>query len=72
MLRLNREDKSEQTKVKKHCANYNTGFTCSGVIIGSKLQQKVDSDLENKPCLISKGNKCDYYNLCVKPIADSK
>ena len=26
MLRLNREDKSEQTKVKKHCANYNTGL----------------------------------------------
>jgi len=71
MLRLNKVDKSDKGKVKKHCANYYTGFKCIGVIIGGKLQQKIDSDLEGKPCLIANGKKCDYYNKCVKPIADN-
>ncbi len=71
MLRLNKVDNSEKGKVKKHCANYDAGFKCIGVIISDKLQQRVDSELQNKPCLIANGEKCNYYNKCVKPVADS-
>lgn len=70
MLKMNNIDNSEKGKVKKYCANYDVGYKCIGVIIGGKLQQKVDSKLEGKPCLVADGNKCDYYNRCVKPIAD--
>ena len=51
MLKLNKVDNSDKSKVRKHCANYDVGYKCIGVIIGGKLQQKVDSELEGKPCL---------------------
>jgi len=70
MLKLNKVDNSDKGKVRKHCANYDTGFNCIGVIIGGKLQQRVDSELEGKPCLVADGKECNYYNRCVKPIAD--
>ena len=70
MLKLNKVDNSDKGKVRTHCANYDIGFKCLGVIIGGKLQQKVDSELEGKPCLVADGKECNYYNRCVKPIAD--
>jgi len=71
MLKLTKKNKSEQQKVQKYCANYNAGFKCSGVIISNKLQQVINSELENKLCLISEGKTCSYYDQCVKPIVDS-
>ena len=68
MIRLNREIKSMKTQVKNHCANYNTGYTCTGVMIGSKLQQWINKALENKGCVVIEGKECEYYNQCVKPI----
>ena len=40
MLRLNKVDNSEKGKVKKHCANYDAGFKCIGVIISNKHSTK--------------------------------
>ncbi len=68
MLRMNREEKTLANAVKKECANYNTGFKCSGVMIGGKLQQWVDKAFADKPCVVAKGKECDYYNRCVKPV----
>tara|TARA_R110000744_G_scaffold110434_1_gene208327 strand:- start:12931 stop:13116 length:186 start_codon:yes stop_codon:yes gene_type:complete len=51
----------------KHCANYNTGYICSGIIISKKLNLRIDIDLENKPCLVREGEECEYFNEIVKP-----
>ena len=69
MLRMNREKNSSQTAVKKLCANYNSGYICSGIIIDSKLKQRVDGNLANKVCQIKRGRDCKYYDKCVKPFA---
>ena len=68
MLRMNREvPNTRRTLVKNHCANYNTGYTCSGIMIDSKLRQWVDVDLCGKKCLISSGKECDYFDYIVAP-----
>ena len=49
---MNRENANNPNiKVKNHCANYNTGYTCSGIMIDSKLRQWVDVDLCGKKML---------------------
>jgi hypothetical protein len=70
MLRMNREKKTPANVVKKNCANYNTGFNCSGVMIGNYLQQWIDKEYYNKSCKIKEGKSCNYYNNIVEPIAD--
>lgn len=70
MLRLNREKNSLATKVKKNCANYNTGYKCSGVMINKNLNQRIDSSYIKKTCKIKRGKECEYYNKLVRPIAD--
>ena len=68
-MRMNRENASNPNiKVKNHCANYNTGYTCSGIVIDSKLRQWVDVDLCGKKCLISSGKECDYFDYIVAPV----
>ena len=67
MLRMNREKNTITTAVKKNCANYNTGFKCSGVMIDSKLNQWLDTDLSGKECLIKRGEKCQYFSNVVEP-----
>jgi len=52
----------------KHCANYNSGHICSGVIINKDLRQLIEKDLADKPCIVREGKECDYFNKCVKPI----
>ena len=70
MLRLNRGKNSLSTKVKQNCANYNTGYECSGVMINKYLNQKIDSGYTKKTCKVKRGLECEYYNKLVKPIAD--
>jgi len=70
VLRLNREKNNPKTKVKQNCANYNTGYKCSGVMINRKLNQRIDSSYIKKTCKIKRGKECEYYNKLVKPIAD--
>lgn len=65
MLRLNREKNTPHTNAKRECANYHLGL-CSGVMIGKRLQQVIDGKIENKPCLIKQGEKCEYYEYYVK------
>jgi len=70
MLKMNRQDQNtKKYKIKKSCCNYNTDSTCDGVIIGSKLQQWVDSSKVGKKCLVVDNKECDYYNRCIKPLA---
>jgi len=72
-MRMNREDtKSPLYKVKKHCANHNTGYKCSGIMINSKLQQFINSDLCGKECLIKQGKSCDYFTNIVEPAIKEK
>ena len=59
---------SDVRHVQKHCANYNTGYICSGAMINSHLGQWIDEELYNKPCLIREGKECEYFNQLVKPI----
>lgn len=67
-MRMNRENiQSPLYKVKKHCANYNTGYKCSGVMINKDLKQCIDSKLCGKVCLIKKGEKCEYFTKVVEP-----
>jgi hypothetical protein len=67
-MRMNRENpKNPNIRVKKHCANYNTGHICSGIIIDSKLRQWVDVDLCGKKCLITDNKECNYFNKIVAP-----
>lgn len=69
MLRINREKtNSPKTLVKNNCANYNTGFICSGAMILRNLKLIIDENKANKPCLVADGKECDYYDQCVKPI----
>ncbi len=68
MIRMNREENTLKSSVKKECANYDTGFKCLGVMIGKNLKQIIDKEKVDKPCLISKGKECEYYNQCIKPI----
>ena len=66
MLRMNREKNDIQTFVKKNCANYNTDFICSGIMIDKQLNQIIDSEYTGKVCRIKEGKECAYYNYCVK------
>ena len=67
-MRMNRENpKNPNIRVKNHCANYNTGYTCSGIMINSDLKQWIDSGLCGKKCLISDNKECDYFNNIVAP-----
>ena len=69
MLRMNRQAlKTPKAKVREHCANYETGFVCSGCMIGDKLKQWIDIEKAGKKCLVAEGKECDYYNRCIKPI----
>ena len=70
MLRMNREKNTVQNIVRKKCANYNTGFNCSGVMIGRYLQQWIDREYYNKTCKLTQGQDCQYYNQCIKPVVD--
>jgi len=68
---MNRQiNNSTKGVVRNNCANYQTGFICSGCMIGNKLEQWIDTDKAGKKCLIINGNKCDYYDKCIKPIID--
>ncbi len=60
--------KEDSKQVMQHCANYTTGYICSGVMINSRLGQWIDEDLYNKPCLIKEGKECEYFNKFIKPI----
>ena len=72
-MRMNRENtQSPLYKVKKHCANHNTGYKCSGVMINGKLQQFINSDLSGKECLIKQGKSCDYLTNIVEPSLKEK
>tara|TARA_R100000781_G_scaffold113318_1_gene81562 strand:+ start:533 stop:751 length:219 start_codon:yes stop_codon:yes gene_type:complete len=72
-MRMNREDlQNPKIKVRKHCANYDTGYNCSGIMINRKLQQWVDLDLCNKECLINQGKSCDYFTNIVEPALKEK
>ena len=66
MLRMNRAKQGKSNDVKNECANYNTGYICSGVIINSRLHQFIDAKLENKKCLIKEGKECLYFENFVK------
>ncbi len=67
-MRMNRENiQSPLYKVKKHCANYNTGYKCSGIMIDKNLNQCVDDTLSGKTCLIKKGEQCSYFKNIVEP-----
>ena len=37
-------------------------------MIDKKLNQWRDVNKSGKRCLVIKGEECDYYNRCVKPI----
>ena len=65
MLRMNREKNDTKTLVKNNCANYNTNFICSGVMINKHLYQYIDSEYEGKICRIKEGKDCIYYDDCV-------
>ena len=68
MLRMNREtNQSPISKVKNDCANYNTSYKCSGVMINKDLKQCIDSKLCGKVCLIKKDEKCEYFTKVVEP-----
>ena len=68
MLRMNRQvPNTPRTLVKNHCANYDTGYICSGVMIHSDLRMSIDLKKQAKPCLVVNNKECDYYNNCVKP-----
>tara|TARA_R100001440_G_scaffold38954_1_gene58597 strand:+ start:88 stop:303 length:216 start_codon:yes stop_codon:yes gene_type:complete len=69
MMRINREKNTLKTSVKNHCANYDTGYNCIGVMIDKELNQYVDSDFCNKPCKIANGDDCKYYDNIVRKIA---
>ena len=58
MMRINREKNTIKTSVKNHCANYDTGYNCIGVMIDPDLEQYIDEDYHNKPCKIANGEKC--------------
>ena len=58
----------DTSHVMKHCANYTAGYICLGGMINSQLQQWLDDDLYNKPCLIKEGKECEYFDKFVKPI----
>ena len=65
-MRMNRENPNNPNiMVKNHCANYNTGYTCSGIMIDRQLNQRIDSELCGKKCLISDNKECDYFDLNV-------
>jgi hypothetical protein len=67
-MRMNRENpKSPNIRVKKHCANYNTGHICSGAMINPDLKQWINSDMCGKKCLITDNKECDYFNYIVAP-----
>jgi len=67
MLRMNRQNPSKpKNQVKHHCANYNTGFICSGAMINRQGKMWLDKDKANKPCLVAKGKECDYFETIVK------
>ena len=57
-MRMNRENASNPN---------NTGYTCSGIMIDSKLRQWINIDLCGKKCLISENKECDYFNYIVAP-----
>ncbi len=60
-------EKKAETSVREHCANYNYGYICSGVMIGKHLEQWIDSDYAHKPCKIKEGEECEYYTRIVEP-----
>tara|TARA_R100000329_G_C7578529_1_gene204976 strand:+ start:741 stop:1004 length:264 start_codon:yes stop_codon:yes gene_type:complete len=73
VMRMNRQNpNTSKSKVKNNCANYNTGFICSGVMIGKRLEQWIDTDKSNNKCLVIDGKECDYYDRCVKPIENTQ
>ena len=69
MLRMNREKNTIKTSVKNYCANYETGYKCSGIMIDEELNQFVDSNFCNKTCKIADGDDCKYYDNIVRKIA---
>lgn len=68
IMRMNREDlQNPLIKVKKNCANHNTGNKCSGIMINRQLQQWINSEMCEKICLIKEGKSCDYFTDIVEP-----
>ena len=72
MLRMNREKNNIETFIKKECANYNVGFKCSGVMIGEKLNQWINEEYAYKKYAVLDGKKCEYFELCLKPVQGNK
>lgn len=62
-------EKKDYINAQKNCANYCSGYICSGIMIGEHLQQWVDLDLANKICRLKEGKTCEYYDKIVKPIS---
>jgi len=58
----------EYINAQKKCANYCTGYICSGIMIGKRLEQWVDQDLAGKVCKLKEGKNCEYFDKIVKPI----
>jgi len=54
-------------QVRDECANYNVGYICDGVWIGSRGEMWIDEELKGK-CLMKQGKKCPYFEAIVKPI----
>ena len=59
--------KKDTQLVLQHCANYTVGYICSGAMIDKNLNQWIDEELYNKPCLVKEGGECGYFNKFVKP-----
>ena len=52
----------EYLMAQSKCANYETGYICSGVMIGKHLEQWIDSKLSNKVCRLKEGKSCEYFD----------
>ena len=58
----------EYLLAQSECANYQAGYICTGAMLGSHLEQWIDSELSNKICRLKEGKNCDYFDRIVKPI----
>ena len=61
-------ENKEYLIAQKECSNYETGYICSGVMIGKHLEQWIDSELCGKMCRLKEGKDCEYFDKIVKPI----
>jgi len=55
--------------IAKECCNYNSGKCFGGMfrVIDGELRQWLDSEKADKPCLVCKGESCNFFNSVVIP-----